>query len=191
MNYLRALLIIVLISIIYLTFTVNSAYVLEESNELINAYRNNNLIRLHVIANSDSVLDQYVKRKVRDGIIAYMAENESLLVLDELFLQEIKKRAEKLINEEGLSHKVNIELGNFNFPMRTYNDLTLPAGNYRALKLIIGRGNGANWWCVLSPPLCFETKQINLENKVKLKLKVVELLKSKFKKFNWARKLID
>jgi len=126
------------------------------------AYQKNELIRFHVIANSDSEQDQALKRKVRDIIVQHMtpefamAKNlEEARAVAKEHLTEIETVAANEIQAWGKSYPVSVQLGRFNFPVKSYGDLTLPAGNYEAVRVIIGQGQGANWWCVLFPPLCF------------------------------------
>ncbi|MGQ9823874.1 MAG: stage II sporulation protein R [Desulfotomaculales bacterium] len=126
----------------------------------------NGLIRLHVIANSDSPADQAVKYQVRDAIVGVMGEKfsragnaqEARLIVQEN-LDCIRQLAVEKVRSAGRDYPVTVELGRFPFPARTYHgsfaDFTLPAGNYEAVRVILGRGAGANWWCVLFPPLCF------------------------------------
>jgi len=122
----------------------------------------NNLIRLHVIANSDSPEDQELKRNVRDAVIDYIqTELKGVSDIEETRkllagrLDEIKSVAEQEILEHGRKDKVTAYIGNYPFPTKVYGDIKLPAGNYQALRVVIGEGEGANWWCVLFPPLCF------------------------------------
>lgn len=120
------------------------------------------LIRLHVIANSDSPADQAAKLKVRDRIVAETgalfrgakSEPEAELLLT-THLDEIQQVADRVLQAEGVSYRSRTEVGVYEFPERTYGTLTLPAGRYRALRVVLGAGKGANWWCVLFPPLCF------------------------------------
>jgi stage II sporulation protein R len=120
------------------------------------------LIRLHVVANSDSESDQELKRHVRDRIIDYL-DNEIDKIQDvnqvDLFIRDNLDIIEKIAMEEvaayGESYTAQAFFGNHVFPTKAYGDITLPAGNYRALKVVLGEGNGSNWWCVLFPPLCF------------------------------------
>lgn len=121
-----------------------------------------NLIRLHVVANSDSPQDQELKHEVRDAVLAYMhneikssqdIEETRLIVVDRL--DEITSVAQNIIREQGHKYEVKTILGTYPFPTKVYGDINLPAGNYQALRVIIGNGAGANWWCVLFPPLCF------------------------------------
>jgi len=120
------------------------------------------LIRLHILANSDSVEDQALKFQVRDRVIQTMqkefAESENIdesrsILLGQLGQMEAK--AEEYLAEGGYSYQVKADYGIFEFPLRDYGQFILPAGKYEALRLIIGEGKGANWWCVLFPPLCF------------------------------------
>ncbi len=130
------------------------------------AYNSHNLIRLHVIANSDSPVDQALKYQVRDAVVGAMAEKFSgvedaeqarRIALENLdYIQEL---AAERIRAAGKDYPVTVEMGDFPFPEKTYHtslcDFTLPAGNYEAVRVVLGRGAGANWWCVLFPPLCF------------------------------------
>jgi len=120
------------------------------------------LVRLHVVANSDSIEDQDLKRKVRDEVIKEMAPNfEGLkdvnevkqVIADNLGL--IERIAAKVVAEHNKDYSVKAVLSNFDFPTKVYGNLTLPAGNYQALKIVLGNGEGQNWWCVMFPPLCF------------------------------------
>jgi len=120
-----------------------------------------NLVRLHVVAESDSEEDQALKLKVRDAVIDYMYDKlseakdieESKRIIGEN-LNNIKKVAENVIRSSGKESPVTTTLGTYPFPTKKYGDITLPAGNYQALKVVIGNGQGSNWWCVLFPPLC-------------------------------------
>lgn len=119
----------------------------------------NSTVRLHVIANSDSETDQNLKLKVRDKILERMSSynaktKEEALNYIENDKENLKKIAENCIKENGLNNTVQIELGEENYPTREYEDFSLPAGKYTSLRIIIGEGNGQNWWCVLYPPLC-------------------------------------
>lgn len=118
------------------------------------------IIRLHVIANSNSVEDQTLKLKVRDGIIAYMNDQDDLKTVAETreFLKNDMKRletiADGIIAAEGRNYTAKANIGIRYIPEKTYGDITFPAGNYEAVNIVLGDGKGANWWCVLFPPLC-------------------------------------
>lgn len=120
------------------------------------------VFRLHVVANSDSKEDQELKLKVRDELLSYMnalAENcsskKEVVELAKNHQKEFKEIAERTIRENGFSYDVTIEIGDSDFPTKTYGDISLPAGTYDALKVKIGEAKGQNWWCVMFPPLCF------------------------------------
>lgn len=120
------------------------------------------VFRLHVLANSDSQEDQNLKYIVRDNLLDYMnkicanckSKEEAIsLVIENK--ENFKKIALDTIKNEGYSYDVNINIGNFEFPTKEYGDISLPAGNYDALRVEIGKAEGQNWWCVMFPPLCF------------------------------------
>lgn len=142
--------------ILFLGFSAYS-YVSAISKDLCN-----NVFRLHVIANSDSKEDQDLKYKVRDSLIEYMKSltsnidtKEEAILIAQNHIDDFKQLAKKVITDNGYNYNVNIEIGNFSFPTKTYGDISLPAGLYDALKVVIGDGEGQNWWCVMFPPLCF------------------------------------
>lgn len=120
------------------------------------------LIRLHIIANSDSPEDQALKLRVRDDIIKTL--DKQFEGIDDInysreyiksHLKDFEEIAKREIQKSGKDYTVKALFGRFMFPVKTYGYVTLPAGEYEALRIIIGRGEGANWWCVLFPPLCF------------------------------------
>lgn len=122
----------------------------------------NSVFRLHVIANSDSDVDQNLKYMVRDSLLEYMNElcsncsskSEAISIAKEN-INNFKEIALKTIYENGFNYTVNINIGNFEFPTKNYGDISLPAGYYDALRVEIGSAQGQNWWCVMFPPLCF------------------------------------
>ena len=130
------------------------------------------LIRFHVIANSDSDEDQNLKLKVRDEVISYLQpklkdsksiqESEKIILNEEDKLMDICKET---IKENGYDYDVSINLGYSKFPTKQYSSVVLPAGEYKALKIVIGKGQGRNWWCVMFPPLCFVDEQNNVIDK--------------------------
>lgn len=123
---------------------------------------NENLFRLHVIANSDSTADQSVKLKVRNAVITYLSDKtDDIKNIDEFKKLVIKNKSEllKVINDTlkqyGMNYSGTMSVGVYDFPDRTYYGTTVPEGKYEALRIILGEGKGKNWWCVLFPPLCF------------------------------------
>lgn len=120
------------------------------------------VLRMHVIANSDTAEDQALKLKVRDAVLetgktlfdGSMTAADAELVLDSE-KAELQKAAETVIRENGFDYGVRIEIGKDFFNTRTYDEkVTLPAGTYEAVRVIIGEGAGQNWWCVMFPPMC-------------------------------------
>lgn len=179
MKKIRILLGLIILSIIIMSLNVNSAFVLKNSSKDINAYKNQNLIRLHVIANSNSPQDQYIKRKIRDKVQLYMGKFNSITVLEKKDeLKKLKLYIDKFLEDNGFYYKSRVEFGSYYFPVRTYDDLTLPAGKYRALKIVLGKGKGSNWWCVLLPPMCIENKELAGKNgsNIEIRFKIIEWL---------------
>ena len=120
------------------------------------------IIRLHVVANSDSPIDQQLKLQVRDKIISSMSGRlEGLKDISEVksivqgSLAEIEAAAREVIEENRKLYGVKAAFTEMDFPTRAYGNITLPAGTYQALNIVIGEGKGKNWWCVMFPPLCF------------------------------------
>ena len=167
---------IVLILFSFFIFISAASYVNAVSEDIAQS-----VFRLHVIANSDSKEDQDLKYKVRDKVLEYMNEismdcssKEEVILLAKEHKEEFKKIAEDVIKENGYDYTVNISIGNFDFPTKTYGDISLPAGEYDALRIEIGEAKGQNWWCVMFPPLCFvdvtsgvvpnESKEVMKEN---------------------------
>lgn len=116
-------------------------------------------VRLHVIANSDSQEDQNLKLKVRDELLEkiskYDVQNkEEALLKMQVEKEELERVAKEVVRENGYDYEVKIEIGLENYPYREYEGFSLPAGEYTSVRVIIGKGDGQNWWCVLYPPLC-------------------------------------
>ena len=140
------------------------------------------LIRFHVIANSDNEEDQNLKLKVKNKVIDYLypylndskSLDESRQIIKDR-MQEVKKLAEEVIKDNNYKYSIQVELSRENFPDKSYGNITLPQGNYEAFRIIIGDGQGRNWWCVMFPPLCFvdeskaEVEYDKTENKINSK----------------------
>ena len=174
------------------------------------------LIRFHVIANSDTDEDQALKIKVKNKVIEYLypylsnsssiEESRKIIIDNE---DKVKQIAQKVIKDNNYSYGVKLELSHENFPEKSYGNIVLPQGNYEAFRIIIGSGQGRNWWCVMFPPLCFvdeskaevqydkteeslakvekkdksdsENNKIETDKQeIKYKFKIVEILKSIF-----------
>ena len=197
-------LIITIAAFLALFLVAIASYFRGPQGEAVQAYNPENLIRFHVLANSDSPADQALKRKVRDRIVQEMSPifseagdiKEAREVAQE-YLGEMEKLAAQVIKEEGEEYPVSARLGNYPFPTKSYGQLTLPAGEYEAVRVVIGQGAGANWWCVLFPPLCFvslsesiataapeaiPTSTVrNQRPKVEIRFKIVETFKKLMK----------
>ena len=143
-----------LILVIVMGFVLFYTYEDEPSNQY------SGIIRLHVIANSDSADDQNLKLKVRDQIIKEVGSLEKSQDIEqsrsylENHLKDMEKTAAKVIEKNGKEYGAEADLGVRWIPAKTYGDMYFPAGNYEALNLTLGEGKGQNWWCVLFPPLC-------------------------------------
>ncbi len=182
--------------------TILLAYQYLQANKTALAYNQDNLIRFHVVANSDSDADQALKLKVRDVIVQAMRQefagisdikdaraiaNDDLKYIEGLARQEVEANGKK--------YPVRVYYDRFPFPTKSYEALTLPAGDYEAVKVVIGDGAGSNWWCVLFPPLCFvhaDGREMAVNNKgpvenvgenivqVEYRLKIVDLIHDRF-----------
>ena len=120
------------------------------------------VFRLHIIANSDSKEDQDLKLLVRDNVLKYMKEistdvssKEDVILLMQEHLDDFRNIAISTIRDNGFDYDVNLYIGRFDFPTKTYGDISLPSGMYDALRIEIGDAKGQNWWCVMFPTLCF------------------------------------
>lgn len=125
------------------------------------------VIRFHVLANSDEEFDQQLKLKVRDEILLYISDDmKNFTNRDEaeLYLNshkdEISAVAEKVIKSEGFDYSVRTELSDERYPVRYYGNAVFPEGNYKSLRVMIGSGEGHNWWCVMYPPLCLNGESL-------------------------------
>ena len=119
------------------------------------------VVRLHVLANSDDPADQALKLQVRDAILAeaepLLAETRSQAQAEAALtgcLDDLARAGQETVYQAGYDYPVRVELTTSYFPTREYTDFSLPAGYYRALKVEIGAAEGHNWWCVVYPPLC-------------------------------------
>jgi len=158
------------------------------------------LIRLHVLANSDSPQDQALKYLVRDQVLAVMKDkfqdSQSVEESRQILLQSLpllEEIAEKTLREAGTDYEVQAQHGLFDFPTKYYGNFALPAGRYEAVRLVIGQGQGANWWCVLFPPLCIVSgKTEAAEAKSEAAQEIVESLpKGKVIKVKPAFKVVE
>lgn len=119
------------------------------------------LLRLHVVANSDSDADQALKLEVRDAVLdcaaGYLENVSDVRAAEQVLgahLAELAGAGQAVVREKGYDYAVRASLGTSHFPTKTYDGFALPAGDYRALRVTIGAGEGRNWWCVVFPTLC-------------------------------------
>ena len=134
-----------------------------------------NVLRLHIIANSDSVADQQLKLKIRDEILAktdgLFLESDNLENAQQTVksnLDKFKKTADNVIKENGFDYTAAVTFGKSSFSTRYYDDFTLPAGEYDSLIITLGEGKGKNWWCVVYPTVCIPAaSKGELEDSVK------------------------
>lgn len=137
------------------------------------------IVRLHVVANSDVEADQNLKLKVRDQVVSYLQkrlkhvtnvnEARALMNQERALLSDL---AQQVMRAEGYDYRAEVSLGSCYFLIKKYGDLTFPAGDYQALMIRIGQGEGKNWWCVMYPSLCFVDSTYQVvpeESKEKLK----------------------
>ncbi len=165
------------------------------------------MLRMHVIANSDSKEDQKLKLKVRDAVLEKGKEIfDGSITADEAeekirpYINDLRQSALSVIKDEGFDYDVTITVQEDFFETRTYdNSVTLPAGYYTAVKVIIGEGAGKNWWCVMFPPMCLpaadaeckisdvlssdENDLVNNGEKYKFKFKIIEICEELIKNF--------
>ena len=129
------------------------------------------LIRLHVVANSDSGEDQAVKLQVRDAILANLdAQIGSFTDIDQVkaylaaHLPELERIANQVLEQAGFAERAAVSLTDEEFPTRQYDTFSLPAGIYQSLRVVIGEGEGKNWWCVVFPSLCYGATSADVED---------------------------
>ena len=137
----------------------------KDEERLLCAYQHGEIIRLHIIANSDTSADQKIKLAVRDAITAEFRSGPIQSSCNEVYsywqgkLDALHKTASETAASLGFFGKISTEAGVFKLPEKHYGNVTLPAGEYKAIRIILGDGKGRNWWCVLYPQLCLSLTQ--------------------------------
>ncbi len=123
----------------------------------------NEVIRFHVLANSDSEADQSLKLAVRDAVVQKVdvlsgscVDTQSAKETLQAHANVILQTAQEVITQAGYDYGVSLEFGKEAYPTRYYEGMQFPAGSYESVRLVIGEGKGQNWWCVLFPPLCVD-----------------------------------
>ncbi len=145
---------VIIAFILYCAFAVS--YFAAVSGEI-----RESVVRLHILADSNSQIDQQVKLKVRDALLEKNTELLSNKVTPENAKEyfeksksELEKCANEVLKDNGFNYTAKITLGKEYYTTRVYEDLTFPAGTYTSVKVVLGSGEGKNWWCVMFPPLC-------------------------------------
>lgn len=131
------------------------------------------VVRLHVLANSDSEQDQALKLEVRDEIIKIISPSvENCHSIEEAIaaigsvMDDIQTKAEEVVSKRGYDYAVSIKIGKEHYPTKEYESCCFPAGEYVSLQVLLGEAEGQNWWCCLFPPLCLSaaSEQARLDN---------------------------
>ena len=129
------------------------------------------MIRMHVVANSNSADDQRLKLLVRDAVIAMLQPqieqiNDVSQVREYLYthLEQLESAANEILNEAGSTQRATVTLKRETFPVREYETFTLPSGVYESLRITIGEGEGRNWWCVVFPSFCIGAASADLRD---------------------------
>lgn len=145
---------VIIAFILYCAFAVS--YFAAVSGEI-----RESVVRLHILADSNSQIDQQVKLKVRDALLEKNTELLSSKVTPENAKEyfeksksELEKCANEVLKDNGFNYTAKITLGKEYYTTRVYENLTFPAGTYTSVKVVLGSGEGENWWCVMFPPLC-------------------------------------
>ena len=151
---------------IFILFTMLSASYSEQiMNDL-----NENIIRLHILAQSNSEYDQKIKLEVRNEILKAVKDID--IKKNSEFLSTAQNTANRYLNENNISYRAKAIKGKFHFPQKTYNNITLPSGEYNGIRIVLGEGKGENWWCIMYPPLCVtQSGELNTNKNTELKLK--------------------
>ncbi|NLO20982.1 MAG: stage II sporulation protein R [Syntrophomonadaceae bacterium] len=146
------------------------------------------VFRLHVIANSDSIEDQALKIAVKNEIVKLLKDEfsaqqdlEQARKLAQKNIPLIQEKAREVITQQGYDYPVEVKVGEYPFPTKSYGNLVFPAGEYQALRICIGQGQGKNWWCVLFPPLCMVSDSdqglsFDRQEEAQVSIKCLELL---------------
>lgn len=149
---------IAVISAVTLIYAISVIFADSVMNDL-----SGNIIRLHIVANSNSERDQEIKLKIRDEIL------KSDINIDDFQsaaknIYKIEHIANSVLAENNFSYGAAVNLGYFKFPEKKYDQIILPAGKYNGINVVLGKGNGKNWWCVLSPPACIMDKTVKFDD---------------------------
>lgn len=147
-----------------------------------------NLLRIHIRANSNEVVDQNIKYKIKDSFVEFLtpllADCDTKQKAIDLIVNnnaKLKSIADNILKDSGFDYTSNIKVTKEQFPTRVYGDYTVPSGIYDAIIVELGSGTGNNWWCVIYPPLCFSNFSTNSQNIV-YKSKIMDIINKFFNK---------
>lgn len=149
---------IILFSMALLAALTTTAAILQHRQQMFSE----KLVRLHVVANSDAQADQALKLKVRDAVLTVTQAVEDKTQLADA-LPQIQEAAQACLRSNGSGDQVTVTLQKEHFPTRVYDNFSLPAGVYTALRVNIGEAKGQNWWCVAFPSICLRATADDLE----------------------------
>ena len=166
-----------IIGIVFIVLTVVVTGIIRYSKDVTDSI-SKQVIRFHVVANSDTTEDQLLKQNVRDEVIEFIEPliSKCETVEDTRYILEgslpvIEEISKEVVENWGKDYQIYVALDKANFPTKSYGDVVLPAGEYEACRIVIGEGKGENWWCVMYPPLCYldvATGVVPLEGKEQL-----------------------
>lgn len=164
------------------------------------------VLRLHILANSDSEEDQMLKLKVRDriveesaGLFDQVTERDAARAVVERNMEALREAAQDEVYRQGYDYAVSMELTHMYFTTRVYDETALPAGYYEALRVTIGAGEGHNWWCVIFPAMCLPVAEESRELDSVLNEEQMEIVEEgesaqyeiKFKALEWYEQIVD
>lgn len=149
-------------------------------------FQSTDFIRIHIVANSNSTIDQAVKLQVRDVVAQYiddnLNENSSFYEVKQFVSQNegnIENIANTFLIQQNAPYEANARFCELPYPTRKYGNVIFPSGNYKSIEVTLGEGKGDNWWCVVYPPMCFTNGKDISGNKVVYKSKIYEILNSR------------
>lgn len=155
-----------LILFLYIIYIMLSAY---SYSSFVSDDISNNIVRLHIVANSNSAEDQYLKLKIRDEILEYFSHildskekpysKNEILEIASSHKEEISDIVNNTVLENGYNYTCSVNIEKIQFPSKTYGTISLPCGKYDAINIKLGKSKGENWWCIMYPDLCIDYEE--------------------------------
>ncbi len=147
-------LVLIILAVSYLHLNIFASQIAQQAKD--------NVLRFHVVANSNTMQDQLIKENVRNAVLLHMQDalktSSSVAESKQLIhdnMEQITQIAQQVISNWGKDHDVKVVIDTTQFPTKSYGDIVFPAGEYEACRILIGEAVGENWWCVMYPPLCY------------------------------------